>query len=247
MSGGTIHIYLLNLSGDLPDASLSPPPWMQRDCHARYSRMQSKKRRNEFLGGRFLIHYGLNHFPDIDASRWEIRAEENGPIRLVSTTQEPAPSLLLSLSHSQNLVACALARADSLGLDIEVCRPLRHSIDELAKTVMHEDEKEYLARLSPQAALPAFFRLWTLKEAFGKALGTGIRFPMRECSFLDGKLSASPKTLGIKPEEWQFFQQNIGEDALLSLACKSRQGDKYTLQMHQIGEKMLVESFQSKN
>ncbi|MBX9907100.1 MAG: 4'-phosphopantetheinyl transferase superfamily protein [Beijerinckiaceae bacterium] len=80
--------------------------------------------------------------------------------------------LHLSLATRAGLVAVALARAP-VGVDVERIEPAVPP--PLAS--LHSDERERLAML-PEAARPlAFAQIWTAKEAYVKALGTGFLRP----------------------------------------------------------------------
>jgi phosphopantetheinyl transferase len=80
--------------------------------------------------------------------------------------------LHLSLATRAGLVAVALARAP-VGVDVERIEPaVAPPLESL-----HSDEREMLAML-PETARPlAFAQLWTAKEAYVKALGTGFLRP----------------------------------------------------------------------
>jgi phosphopantetheinyl transferase len=81
--------------------------------------------------------------------------------------------LHLSLATRAGLVAVALAR-DPVGVDVERV----DAAGEPPLASLHPDERAALAAL-PKAARPlAFARIWTAKEAYVKALGTGfVRAP----------------------------------------------------------------------
>jgi phosphopantetheinyl transferase len=52
--------------------------------------------------------------------------------------------------------------------------------------VLHPREAAFLRGLAPADLAPAFTRLWTLKEAYAKALGTGFsRDPASFCVLLE--------------------------------------------------------------
>ncbi len=82
-----------------------------------------------------------------------------------------------SLSHCAGLIACALDQ-QPLGVDAEHIRQLRPRVVERVCT---EAEQRWI--LSAQQPDLAFTRIWTLKESFVKAIGTGIAYPMREVAF----------------------------------------------------------------
>ena len=79
--------------------------------------------------------------------------------------------LEVSLSHARGLVAVAASRVGPIGVDVESHREFE--IDGMARRWFDPAEVTWLYR-QPDP-LDAFLRLWTAKEAVGKALGRGLR------------------------------------------------------------------------
>ena len=77
-----------------------------------------------------------------------------------------------SISHAADMVACVVSD-DVVGVDIELIR-LERELAMLAKRCLAPDEASLVAGLEgiPQAA--AFYRGWSIREALGKAAGTGL-------------------------------------------------------------------------
>lgn len=80
------------------------------------------------------------------------------------------PNRHFSLSHTGGLCLCALSEAGPVGADIERVRPRRA---ELPQYVMSEAELSVF-----DGSWEEFYKIWTLKEAFCKFLGTSV-FPPR--------------------------------------------------------------------
>ncbi|MFI1768413.1 4'-phosphopantetheinyl transferase family protein [Streptomyces sp. NPDC020800] len=78
----------------------------------------------------------------------------------------------VSISHCADVVAVALAAA-AVGVDVEAVRPL--PFVNLARRWFDPAEAAWLARRPEEHRQGDFFRLWTAKEALGKALGVGLR------------------------------------------------------------------------
>ncbi|MGN9776889.1 4'-phosphopantetheinyl transferase family protein [Micromonospora sp. H33] len=87
---------------------------------------------------------------------------DSGPVEL------PA-----SLSRSGGVVAVAVRSGGPVGVDVERCRPLP-ALD-LARRWYDPAEAAWLAGRPPSGRDRDFLRLWTAKEAVGKALGVGLR------------------------------------------------------------------------
>lgn len=81
--------------------------------------------------------------------------------------------LQFSMSHSRETVCVAIAMDRAIGLDIEYVDPV-FAWPEVAEAVFSCDEQRHLAALPEHERLSAFFRLWTQKEAWLKAEGTGL-------------------------------------------------------------------------
>lgn len=92
-----------------------------------------------------------------------------------------APPLEFSVSHSANQALIAVSLHRPLGVDLE-------QIDEsvqilkLASRFFSPKESAELNQLPPHDQLAGFFRGWTCKEAYLKATGRGLSFPLNKFS-----------------------------------------------------------------
>jgi len=75
----------------------------------------------------------------------------------------------ISSSSRENICLFGLAR-ERIGVDVEILNPI-----EPAWNVLHEEERRALAALPRENQADEFLRLWTVKEAYVKALGAGLR------------------------------------------------------------------------
>jgi 4'-phosphopantetheinyl transferase len=85
--------------------------------------------------------------------------------------------LTFNISHSHHLLAFAFSRSYRLGVDVEY---IRHMPDfqEIANHFFHPIEKSALQRFPICEREQVFFEYWTRKEAFVKATGDGLSFPL---------------------------------------------------------------------
>ena len=87
------------------------------------------------------------------------------------------PGILFNISHCAGLVACAVSHTE-VGVDVEKIRPYP---PRMPRRILAPSEQEQLLKSENREDL--FFRFWTLKESYGKALGVGIGYPFREIHF----------------------------------------------------------------
>ena len=81
-----------------------------------------------------------------------------------------APQAQFSLSHSGGYAALAMSSLP-VGVDIQEVRPERVPA---AMRFLTDYEQAQLAALPPTEQVQAFFRLWTVKESYGKMTGRGL-------------------------------------------------------------------------
>ncbi|WP_170843101.1 4'-phosphopantetheinyl transferase family protein [Streptomyces oceani] len=90
--------------------------------------------------------------------------------------------LEVSLSHSGPLQVAAVSRVGRIGVDAEAAdRPLDGSGWD--QSVCTPQERVLLASLPPEHRSAELVRMWTLKEAYSKAMGQGMRYPFERLGF----------------------------------------------------------------
>ena len=91
-------------------------------------------------------------------------------VRIGKHGKPEVPGIHFNLSHSENLVVCAVSDKP-VGCDVEKIKEVPHT---LAERFFSEKEREYLSACSGEAYKEAFFRLWTMKESYAKMTGEGM-------------------------------------------------------------------------
>lgn len=80
------------------------------------------------------------------------------------------PEIHFSISHSSHFVACAMADCE-IGIDIQHLVKVN---EPLMRRVLSDEELRMVMALQGEERQMLFARLWALKEAYLKAVGTGI-------------------------------------------------------------------------
>jgi 4'-phosphopantetheinyl transferase len=117
---------------------------------------------------RVLLAQYLNREPD----RIHFRYGAYGKPALTEE-ESRAPDLRFNVSHSGDYCLCAVALGREVGVDVEIVRPDIECLP-LAERFFTKREYEDLQREPVDGRHPRFFRYWTCKEAYLKALGLGI-------------------------------------------------------------------------
>ena len=112
------------------------------------------------------------------------------------------PDFHFSLSHSGNMALCAVSPKE-IGCDIEAPRGYDPQI---AKRFFHPAEKEWLFSRPADEQSDAFFRLWTGKESFIKALGLGLNLPLDSFAVIPGETVKLTQTADGRPWQMRSFR-----------------------------------------
>lgn len=155
------------------------------------------------------------HHPTPTAPWLILRASDGAPRLATDDTELLVP--FISLSHSGDMVACAISGTGPIGIDIERIRPDRPVVA-LAGTAFGPLETAEVEA----AGIDAFYRIWTLREALAKASGAGFGLLMNRTDLVP----ATPDTpANIPSPEWDFAFWRLPEAYGLGLvrpACASQ-------------------------
>lgn len=132
---------------------------------AELSECTNEKRKREFVSSRVC----LKHLAK------EIGCKEDIEIKKDDLGQpygsDGGHSYYVSIAHSDHHIFCGITSTMPIGVDVE---PIDRTVpDQLEQRITHPKEKKLLANI------PAI-RLWTIKEAYIKLRGQGLRMNMNE-------------------------------------------------------------------
>lgn len=126
--------------------------------------------------------------------------------------------LHFSLSHSGRFSACAVSDC-SLGLDIQLLRPYN---ERLVRRFFTQGEGDWLSGSLEQGR--DFTMLWALKEAYLKALGTGLNTPLSSFEIsLGSGISINPP---LECAFWQEFRDDC-QFALCLMGAATAKPDSF--------------------
>ena len=132
-----------------------------------------------FLKARYILlkfasaYYGNKHLPDD-----EIIFNKYGKPHFKDLP------LNFSITHSHNIAAVAFSKDLTIGIDIEHKRNV-DDLDQLAKRFFSGPEVEYIETVDTQVKADNFFKIWSAKEAYIKAIGLGVSKELGSFSVID--------------------------------------------------------------
>jgi phosphopantetheinyl transferase len=134
---------------------------------SRLAALSHPHRQRQFIAGRALARRLICSLGDDQTVPMPIEVDAVGKPFLPRW-----PALHLSISHSGDWIACAVANVP-IGLDIERINPTR-STGDLIEQVCSKEEQSLFESLSPDRRDRLFTELWTVKEAWLKRRGVSL-------------------------------------------------------------------------
>ncbi len=144
------------------------------DERIRADRFYFERDRNNFIIGRGVLRAILAWYLRCQATAIRISYGSFGKPFLSAPNNT---GIFFNTSHSDEWVVYAFTRRQAVGIDIE---RIRLDIDyvRLANDVLSAQERKIFDSIAEKLKAKAFFGIWTRKEAYIKAIGKGLSFPL---------------------------------------------------------------------
>ena len=202
LSGDEVHVWCASL--DRPAANYAM--FLSSDEQIRAERFRFDRERRRFIVGRGTLRIILGRYLNLSPEEVEFEYRPNGkPVLsagLLHTT------LCFNLSHSGEMLLLAVTYDRAVGVDIESIN-LDLDVETLAERFFSPAERAELQALPTDRRLASFFSGWTRKEAYLKARGEGLTYPLDQFS-VSMDCDKPARLLDVKddPQElprWSFY------------------------------------------
>ncbi len=183
---------------------------------SRRDRLRFAADRRDLTIAHDLLRRTLSRYADLSPADWRFTTNQYGKPSIENIDPQ-VRKLSFSISHTRGCVACAITSNAALGIDVErIDQPLR--VQEIADQHFSKEETASLRQYAEETQNIRFVELWTLKEAFVKAIGVGLSIPLTFVSFRFDERAriefSGPSA--IDSHDWHF--------ALFEPVCKTRLG-----------------------
>ena len=170
---GEIHIWSIRLDPPADRVerlgrALSPDEWERAD------RFRFDRHRRQYVVGRGALRTLLAAYLGTRPELVRFGYGDRGNPFLAA----PADSdLRFNLTNSDELALVGFVRGIEIGVDIEYLKPMP-DCEQISERFFSESERAVLRGLPAHQKEEAFFNCWTRKEAYLKAVGTGLAAPL---------------------------------------------------------------------
>jgi 4'-phosphopantetheinyl transferase len=183
-----------------------------------------------YVSAHAFLRQVLSRYAPVSPQDWRFLANAYGKPAIADQEYQ---WLHFNLSHTQGMVACAVANQRQVGVDIE------HGNRQIDVAILSQyvfstlEAMDVLSAPSQEEQKRRFFNYWTLKEAYIKAKGMGLSMPLQQFSMT--KTAKQTWQLIFAPgfqdpgEVWQFGAKRLGENYYLAY-CVQKQHPGEALQ-----------------
>jgi 4'-phosphopantetheinyl transferase len=229
-AGTTFHSFLDGSRIDVwhvPSARVSPA--VVSDCYKTLSSQEitrARKYRTSDLRRSFVISRGfvrtvLGSYMNAAPRDIELVYGDYGKPHVIN-----AAGLEFSVSHTKGHIAIACVQNCKMGIDIEAIRPTA-DLQAIAQMCFTPDEISQISRVAAGDSERAFYLCWARKEAYVKAIGTGLSRPLKTFQ-IELDLQRNAYVISMEPQEqrllpeWTVRNIEIVEHCAAALAYNDR-------------------------
>jgi 4'-phosphopantetheinyl transferase len=187
--------------------------YLSAEERPRADRFRHPAAKAEFIRTRGWLRHVLARYLQAIPERLQFAYGPHGKPRLAN--HEEGQGICFNVSHSHGIALLAVARDRLIGVDVEKVR-INKDLDGLARRYFSANEVTSWEQLSPEQRSHAFFLAWTRKEAFIKALGSGMSFPLDafDVSLTPGEPARllAVRSSDKQPSDWTMLDVQVGEE-----------------------------------
>jgi 4'-phosphopantetheinyl transferase len=175
LSENDVHVWRLKLDSDQYEISELIKMLSLEEKRAA-GRFHFEKHRRRYIGSHAGLRTILGRFyTDIRPEELRFGYGEYGKPHILAGFFEG--KLCFNMAASHELALIAVTRDNEIGVDVEFCRDLQDT-DEIAAHHFTNSEIAAYQSLKGKRKIAGFYHCWTRKEAFIKAIGEGMSYPL---------------------------------------------------------------------
>ncbi len=195
---GDVHIWTVSVQG-IEEQLHHLKSLLTEEETAKISFYKFEHTQNSYIATQAVLRVLLSLYLDINPREVQMGSRSKGKPFLIHDRP-----IFFNISNSDGLCVFAFSGDGEVGIDLERIREMP-DIEQLIQKNLTSREKEYVLK-DPEKKLLRFFRFWTFKESYLKAIGEGMRLTPDNLEFSveEGKIRLRSVNYGFEGADWQF-------------------------------------------
>ncbi len=193
---------------------------------AKYKRFHFEKDRHSYLISHALVRKVLSSYCNVKPDKWSFTNNQHGKPDI--SPEIKCPALKFNLSHTDGMSVCVVSLENDCGIDVENIQRKSRTFA-VADRMFAPAEVATMRSSNDGEVQRKFFEFWTLREAYVKAIGTGLGGSSKAFYFtvaeqeIEGlrmsKIHFVPDD-SSQSSAWQFMLLNLSSDHISAVALK---------------------------
>jgi 4'-phosphopantetheinyl transferase len=201
----------------------------------KFKRFHFDKDRHSYLISHALVRKVLSSYCNVKPDAWSFTDNQHGKPNI--SPEIKCPALKFNLSHADGMSVVVVSLDNDCGIDVEnTQRKSRTSA--VAERMFAPAEVAAMQSGNDSEVQRKFFEFWTLREAYVKAIGTGLGGSSKEFYFSvdeqgdsrrEARIHFVPSDKG-KSSVWQFLLLKLSDQHVAAVSVKSENVKKIVSQ-----------------
>lgn len=176
LSQGEVHVWTINLDQD-DHQVVNYSRILSPDENNRSARFHFERHRRRYTISHGALRRILGVYLDADPASLDFDHSDHGKPALAGA--QKTTGLYFNLTHSHEIALLAVVSGVEIGIDVEYIQKMG-DIDGIAGRFFSTAEQAAYFDLPEDLKPQGFFNCWTRKEAFIKAIGEGLSYPLHQ-------------------------------------------------------------------
>jgi 4'-phosphopantetheinyl transferase len=224
-----IHIWLVNNTQIPKEQYADFLHILSEEEIERANRFVHEKHRNNYIIAHKALRILLANYSKQTAKELVFNKNKYGKLSLSKKIN--IHNIQFNMAHSHNLTVFAFTHDQSIGIDIEFMRN-NVQIESISQRYFSLQENKNLSMLNTKEKSQAFFNIWARKEAFIKAIGLGLSYPLSKFEVDTRIISKNEAVAQIalsinddyyEQQEWHLYSLQLEENYASALAIKGKE------------------------
>jgi len=212
---------------------------LSQEERKRAARFHFERHRRRYIVSQGVMRRILSSYTEPEPGGLDFVIGDHGKPSLAATYR--SPGLHFNLTHSHEIAILAVTLKAQIGVDVEHVREME-DIDSIAGRFFSTTEQAFYFSLPENQRTQGFFNCWTRKEAFIKAIGEGLSYPLHrfDVSLIPGEPARllHIETDPAEASHWtlEAFSPALGYTAAVALRARTVRFKRFWYEEEKTGE-----------
>jgi 4'-phosphopantetheinyl transferase len=219
LSESEVHLWKSRITDYAADAESFYSDSLPDDEKEKADNIRSRENRKAYIISRGILRNVLSEYLKLKPGDIVFVYNEHGKPSIADGLNPL--NVRFNLSHSNDLILYAVAKNKEVGIDVEYMRDVGRA-ERIIERFFSPEQKDFYNSQSESMKKTAFFRLWTRREAYGKAMGRGFSVPAADCGMPLMRDHGKPASVPVVSGKWSIYDLENEDDYVSAVTVEGQ-------------------------